>query len=730
MPRNRTRARCRRGGRHAAALAALLGLLLLASPPTSAAAPAPADSTAASARPAAAADTAAVWVAPPPPVRVVGARAPTIVPVKPAEAPPDSGATPGTTPHAGPSAIDTTAATYRLEALRKRGDVSLVEVLRGRQGVLAGLFPAFGSRAATLALPDAGTRIRPWPANVVSDRATDATLIGSVPLGLGVPELAAGWSGSDADGVEPFDLLRLDEGGAPAPFRSAGALLAAPEGKVAETIAMPGEIEGGNRPRSALYYRRGEQGALDTGARFSSPLLLRGVAASFTRHESDDLTPFLGSLSTRYHLAAGLPRLGPVDAWVDGTFFQKRIEVDIRDGYDLFAQLNGIQAVRQRAEWGSREIALHARARGERVDANGALRLGRATATQVDYLGGRERWSYPEVAFQGDAVVRTGGPWTWIGSLDLASRRVSYRADSVPAFTPRIGSMRATGGIRRAFGGWNGEATVAGDWRERDGAFADARVSVWREGERGRVRLDLESAHERPSYVDLLTPARTTLLYDPDYLDRPVRVTRSGDPSLTARSLRGALASAELAPAKGIRLLASGSLRRLGDDFGWNAIRVDTPDSVVIVDAAGPRGSGWAAFGSLGYDLTAGPLRTRGLAWTRGSGDRSPRGGSPPRHGFDGLADLYVVLFGGDLPLHLDLAAHATGARTGLIRAPAVVTWDAGIRADFGAAGLFFEFDNVFDRDVPSGVYLIESDSGALLSRRTFHFGIVWYLLD
>ncbi|HEX7079063.1 MAG TPA: hypothetical protein VF363_11635 [Candidatus Eisenbacteria bacterium] len=737
-----TRGATPRGAAAGLTLAVLLGAAPLVASSPARGAPAPADSarTAPASR-----DTASIWVAPPPKTPLLAAPAPAYVPTKSAPpAPADTsapvatpvstpGAAPGAARRSGPSAIDTTEATVRLEALRKRGDVSLTEVLRGRAGVLVGLFPGFGTPDGSIAVPDAGSRIRPWPATAVADRATDRTVVASVPLFLGAPDLATAWDGPDADGVDAFTLLWLDQGGVPEPFRSAGGLLASPRAESYAAAAMPGEIVGGNHPRSALYYRKGERGALDTGARFSSPLLARGIAAAFTRHASDELPPFLSSLSTRYNVAAGLPRLGPVHAWVEGTIFEKRTEVDIRDGYAGYLALNGIDAIRERAEWASRAMALHGRAggTGSRLDATGTLRVGDATRTQVDYAGARERWAFPETALEGDASWRAGGPWTATGALDLSSRRVSYRADSVAALSRRIESARVAGGMRRPLGGgWNGGFEGAVDAREGDATLLDARLSLWRAGARGRLRLDVESAHERPSYVDLETPLKTYGFFDPTGPAKPGSYVRAGDPSLRARSLRGALASAELAASRSIRLSASGALRRLGDDFGWNASRIETPDSVLVFDVAGPRGSGWAAFGSLGLDATAGPLRARGLGWIRGSGARSPQAGSPPRRGFEGTADLFVVLFGGDLPLHVDLSAHATGPRAGLIRAPALVSWDAGLRADFGSAGAFFEFDNVLDERVPSAIYEIDTDSGAPLPRRTFHFGIVWYLLD
>ena len=119
------------------------------------------------------------------------------------------------------------------------------------------------------------------------------------------------------------------------------------------------------------------------------------------------------------------------------------------------------------------------------------------------------------------------------------------------------------------------------------------------------------------------------------------------------------------------------------------------------------------------------------MAWARGGPDAlSPRAGSPPRKGLDAALALRAKLFGGDLPLELGAEAHVQGPRRGIIRAPATVAWDGTLRADFGSAAIFFQFSNIFDRRVPSALYEISTDSAVLLPRRTFHFGVVWHLMD
>jgi hypothetical protein len=634
------------------------------------------------------------------------------------------------------AASDSVSPALALEALRKHGEGTLEEVLRGRRPVLLGLLPSFGPVTAAAVLPDAGSPVRPWPLGTVADHATDRTVISGMPLFFGVPDLATAWEGTDADGVESFDLLWLDRDLAPGPLRAAGDLLARPRAQSYASVAMPGGARAGKRARSALYYRKGDGGALDTGARFSSPLLARGIALSFTRHETDLVGPFLDALSSRYHAAAGLPRLGPFDAWVEGRVFEKRSEIAIPGGYAEYDAgdlgTGGFGTVRSRAEWAKKDLALHVRAAGERVDAAGSLRVGRATRTQVGYSGERERWAFPEVALDVSTAWSPPGDWTWTWSGEASSRRVDYRADSAASFRPRVGSARGALGLRRALGErLSAAAEVAADLREGEPTVVDGRLSIWGGGARAKIRLDVESAHERPSHVDLLTPFRRLDFADVLVLPKPVRYVREGNPRLRPRALRGALAAGSLALARGLTLQGSGSLRRVSHDFGWDGIRTETADTIYVNDVARARGDAWAAHAAIGCSVAAGPIRAHGLGWVRDAARaHTPRAGSPPRRGLDASLALRAVLFGGDLPLELGAEAHATGRREGLIRAPSLVTWDAALRADFGAAAVYFELTNVFDRDVPSAVYEISTDAGVPLPLRAFHFGVVWYLID
>jgi hypothetical protein len=576
-------------------------------------------------------------------------------------------------------------------------------------------------------LPDAGTRVRPWPLGIAAERSTDRTVIAGFPYSLAIPDLAVAWDDPEGDGFEIQEWRTLDASPAPSPFRSAGALLAAPRAEAFHDFAMPGAPRASNRARSALTYRRGDGGALDTGARCASPLLARGLAFSYARHASDGILPLRSHLSTRYEAAAGLPRVGPLSLWLEGSRFRRTIEVDIPGGYGA-----NLGAPHARGEWSAEEVALHGRASGDRLRGEGAFRLGRAARTQVDYGNGRERWRSPEASVSASVARDPANArgWTWTGAVDAASRQVEYRVDSIPAFDPRFESIRvAVGGERALLAGVRIGITSAFDARERDRPFVDGRVSLWGSGRQGSARVDFESAHERPSWVDRLTPPRDSLVLGPS--GETVRLFRSGDPSLRARALRGALGTGTLRVARGVSLAGSGALRRASDDFGWDATRTEWPDSVVILDVARKRGDGWVSYAAFAARFDRSWLRLRGMGWIRGGpGALSPTAGTPPRRGMEGAAALRASLFGGDLPLELGAEAHALGPRRGLIRAPSTVTWDGSLRADFGSAAVIFQLSNVFDRKTPSNLYEISTDTAVLLPRREFHFGIVWYLTD
>lgn len=620
-------------------------------------------------------------------------------------------------------AADTSGVVIRADAARKRGDVSLNELLRARRPVVIARSPSFEPLLGAPTLLDAGGRVRPRPSPIYGERATDRTLVSSLFHGAGIPALAAGWEAPETEGVDPFDFVTVDSTLAPGPFRGAGDLLSGPPTALFSDLAVA-DPRPPRRVRSTLFYRRGDGNLLDTAARFSSPLLLHGVAGSYVRHAAEALDPLLESISTRYEAAAGLTQ-GPLRSWVEGRLFQMRMEVNYPGGYE-----NSFAAEHSRAEWSSREGSLHAAWAGEKVTASGVVRVGKGQATQIDYSGRRERWAFPEVSAEGavSGAITENGSWSLSG--EGVSRRIDYREDSVSAFRPRVGSGRIAAGIRWQRGNRGISGDVAGDARRGDATLVDARVSTWGVFGAAKFRLDAESAHERPTFVDLMTPARTDTLFT-FFVPTSLVLSRSGNPALGARALRGILALGSYAPARGVDLFGFGSARHITDDFGWNASRTATGNTIVVTDVASERGDGWVFQGAGGGSALLGPLAIRGFGWARGGRHGlSPQEGSPARVGADGSLGLRAAFFQGDLPLELDLEGHATGPRHGLIEAPALVTWDVRLSADFGSAGFFGRVANVFDRAVPSAFYDVESNTGAPLPGRALSIGIVWNLLD
>ncbi len=638
----------------------------------------------------------------------------------------DSAAARADTAAARPAAAaDTSGLVIRVDAARKRGETSLADLLRGRRPVFVATAPTFASASGVPILLDAGGIVRPRPETIAGERATDRTVIASLPTLAGVPALATAWDLPESRGFDSFDVVAIDSMLSPGPFRSAGELLSRPGTVPYTAFAMP-DPPTPERVRSALFYRRGDGELLDTGARFSSPLLARGVAASYVRHTANALPPFLTSLSARYSAAAGLTRRGAFRSWVEGRLFTMNMEIDTPDGYD-----NSFALTHARAEWASREASLHARWKGSGLQASGALRAGHGQATQVGYEGSRERWRFPELAAEawvsGAAGAAPGG-WTWSAGGEASRRRIDYRDDTA-TLRRQINSGRLTAGLRRGRDR-GASADVAADLREGDETLIDARLSLWTAAPRARVRLDIESAHERPTFVDRLTPRRENAFFPTADFLKMIVIQRSGNPALRARALRGALAAGSLSLGR-VDLLAYGSLRHVTDDFGWSARRSETVDTVLIVDVAEQRGDGWAGFGAAGAEASLGPLALRGLAWVRGGRQGfSPQSGSPPRVGLDAAVGLRGSFFQGDLPLQLDLEAHASGPRNGLIRASALATWDARLRADFAGAGVFLGVTNLFDGSFPSAIYEIEEDRGAPMPGRAFSVGVIWYLFD
>jgi hypothetical protein len=391
------------------------------------------------------------------------------------------------------------------------------------------------------------------------------------------------------------------------------------------------------------------------------------------------------------------------------------------------------------SEWDRRLVALRAAHEGERWNDAWRFRLGTAKETWAlsqDFslspeAGSRERWEFPTESAEGSVSYRSDPATTWITSFQAASRKIVYRVDAAPAFEPRRGEARARLGGRRALGGASGVGfDAAYDVREAQPSFWDGRVSLWSGQGGARGRIDVESAHDRPSWVDLLTPATLHTFASPA-TSALTQLSRSGDPSLRPRRLSGALGTLGLTPFRGLDLEISGSYRRVTDDFGWN-VSADTTGGVNQFNSvAGERGSGWLSHAAVGWEFKRGAIRARGVGWIRGGPDSlAPQAGSPPRRALDSALDLRVVLFQGDLPLRFGVESHARGPRQGLIREAGQVTWDGTLSADFGSAGVYLRIQDVFDRRPGSAIWDPTVPSGGPLPGRTFQAGATWNLLD
>lgn len=619
-----------------------------------------------------------------------------------------------------PSAVD-------FEEQRKRGDASLERALQGRRAALFLPLPLFGTPIGSLTLPDAGSRLRVAPLGTVADAATDRTLIAAKPYGVGLFDLAVSLDEPRADGVEPLDLIELRRTLRPEPFDRAGALLAMPAAERAITRGISGEGRRDRRTKSALYYSKGDAGVLDTGARFVSSSVGKGIGGSYARHEADGVAPLHQAVSSRYALAAGLPGALRHSLWVEGNIFEWTVE---DEAIRVNPLTSALETVLGRAEISSRSLTLHGRATGGSLS-RWAIRAGEAKRTRVEPDGRRERWEFPEWSLEWNGELGPSRGWTPLASLRADSRKVEFASDSIPLFAPRREEARAGAGLRRSLGQSGGiEGNVAVDWRETAPTLVEGRLSTWADGSRASGRLDLEWAHERPSWVDLLSPGSVEIIPDPTFTKR-LRLARSGDPSLKARRLAGALARGSYAVSRAFSLGAEGSVRRVDDDFGWGVSRLDTVDTLFVETRAVRRGDGWVSHGAISFLVRPGLLKLRGLGWARGGPDRlSPQAGSPPRYGADAGAAIRLSLFQGDLPVEVGLDLHAQGPRRGIVREPGSATWDASVRADFGSAGAFFEFDNVLDREVPSALFDAVADRAVPMPGRSFQFGIVWYLFD
>ena len=713
------------------ALVALLALSL--SPPAPGWAQSPADTT----RPAAAADTT---IAAPADTTRAGATSDTT----------RAGATPDTT--RGAFAVTDTTRTVRrapavpppseaisLDDERKRGSLSLIQALRGLRPALSRPLPMVGPEVGPISLPDAGSRVRTTPPGWKGLSATDRPMVAAPVYGIGLLDLSTTIDAPRTEEEEIFDDLSLTADLKPTSFARAGELLASHPAEFSFERVMPGSPERLRRPRSALYYGNGRSGELDAGVRFLSSALGWGIGASHTRHEADGEDPLHTSRTQRYGLASGLPRALGHYLWLDGVVFDWTITDQVPS---VDPSSSDPILLESRSELHDRMIRLHGRASGDRWSSAWTAGASDIRRTEVDdqFLDEpkhRERWRLPEAFFEWNASTGSdSSTWSARADASVRSRGIEYRVGDTPEIDVRRKEARVGVGITRALRRGTGiEASGAADWRETSPTLLDARLSFFSQSSRTRLRIDAERAHERPTWIDLLTPIAVIDSGIPNRTDR-IRITHGGDPSLPARSLTGVLARVSHDFSKRLSLTLEGSARHVEDDFGWSLTRTRTPiaiggDTLHVDTRAVTRGDGWVSYGGASLRARLGAFGLEGAGWVRGGSEGlSPQAGSPPRFAADAAGETRVVLFQGDLPLIARVEAHGEGPRTGDSNEPGWVTVDGSLRADFGPAAILVEFTNLFDRAVPSGVTDLSTGRAIPMPGSSIRLGIVWYLLD
>jgi hypothetical protein len=613
------------------------------------------------------------------------------------------------------------------EDQRKRGEISLEHAWRGRRGAILRSLPLAGVPVGSLSVPDAGSPIRTEPPGSEGMAATDRPLVSAMPFGVGIVDLPVALDSPRAEGEEPLDLIEVEAAPPPAPYRRAGELLADPPAERVFEHAMPGQDARYRRARSALYYGNGDEGELDTAARFASSTFGWGIAGSYARHQADGIAPLHHAKGTRYAVASGLPRALGHTLWIEARAMEWNID-DESIGIDPNTS-EPFEAI-GRAEISRRDVLLHGQTGSSDASSAWTARLEEIKRTRVEPTGARERWIFPGVVAVWDGHLDLDPKWSVLAHAEGSSRRIRYDQNAGPIVDGRREEGRLGLALARANPGGGARLDVAYDARETASSFADARASLWTGRGRMHGRVDLERSHERPSWVDLDTPASTIDSLDVTFSRRLI-LTRSGDPSLQPRRLTGGLARGALELSPNVAVSLEGSARYVEDDFGWTLTRVATAETLLVDTRAAARGSGWVSYLGAGLRARTGPARWRAFGWARNGPDElGPRSGVVPRAGADLALDLRVTFFEGDLPLELGLRGHALGPSHGTIEAAGSFTADAALRADFGTAGGFLEMMNVFDRTVPSSVMELSTGEAVPLPGRAFHIGLVWYLFD
>lgn len=609
------------------------------------------------------------------------------------------------------------SARIDLEGARKEGMIDAPEALRARRALLAMPLPTFGSLSGSLALPDGGGAVRVAGGNeapgAAAADATDRAPVILPSVGI-LPDLATILADPGGSDFELLDFTALDFPVEPGRFDGPGDALARalPRSPADPLVQARGRLP--SQFRTTLLYRKGSGGELSTGVRFIAPTLLQGVFGSFARHDVGRTDAIFSGLSSRYHVEAALPHVLSRAVALDARLLQRSIE----------GPAGGSRAEQERAELAIRAQGIF----GQRSE-TWSVTLGRTKRTDVLPPGlGRERWEIPSLVAAGEVAWGDSSGGSVYAAGRAGTTRISHWEDATADLASRRGEARISAGVRRRLGAGGVGADGAYDVRETERGAWDARVSGWIEAPHANGRLDLESAHERPSWIDRLSTSRTLVIPTQSQI---LTLLRSGDPGLTARRLTGAVGFGSWEATPWLTLSCSGSARRVVHDFGWDLERSEGPGTIDVLDVARQRGSGWLSHAALGGDLHAGPVTGRVLTWLRfGSATLSPREGEPARRALDADLSGRVVLFGGDLPVRGGLAAHATGPRGGLVREPAQITWDGTLRFDLGAAGVFVEMRDLFDRIVQSSLLDLESGRPVPLPGRALRFGVVWNLVD
>jgi hypothetical protein len=608
------------------------------------------------------------------------------------------------------------AGRIEIERDRDLGVASYEEALPSIRPVWTDRLPVYGPPLGTTALADGGGRYRVGAPPGAGDGSTDRTIF-AFPGVWGIPDLAVSLDDPAMDGGDLLDNTAID-----APVEP-GALQGPAEALSALQPRAPSDVlrrVGGLLPRrfrTTLDYRKGTGGEMVAGVRFLSPTIWRGVYASFVRREGEGVADVIGAVrASRYDVVAALPKVARRTLSAEARLLRREVTSPIPNVGE------------PRAEVERTELNVRAEGRFPRRIETWVARATRMKRTDVGPGGARTRWEIPEASLAGTVAWGDSASGWLVASAQAAEARIGYREDALPSAETNVASGRLAFGARRPVGRIGLGADVAVDLEETHGAEWDARASAWHAGPRAVLRLDVESAHERPSWIDLLSPARGDTLYG---LVKWITYSRAGNPGLGPRRMTGSVGRLSVALARGVVAGLAGTVRHVTGDFGWEVTRVDTPDTVHVAARALDRGDGWLSHGSLRLDVDRGPWRAHAAGWMRGGpGGLSPRAGSPPRAAFVTEIAARATFFQGDLPAWLSVAAHGQGPRSGLVREPGIVTCDASLRFDLGDAGVFFAWRNLFDRTIAGGTVDGETGNPAPMPGRTFHFGATWDLLD